>query len=145
MMTHARATRLLRRAGAGLAGRLRGRGGFLLLETLVGVTLMAFILSVLPAGVVMSRKTIQKSADIVGARLVVEAVLVNEFSGQNLQPGARSGELDGYQWASMVRPRVDLEKAYKGRGWVPYDVSVAVTIPNGARLKVETLRLGKGR
>jgi hypothetical protein len=127
-------------------GRLRGKGGFLLLEALVGVALMAFILSTLPAGIVVSRKTVQKSADTVGGRLVADAVLTNEFSSlDTLTPGARNGVLDGYQWAAMVRPRTDLQRAYKAKGWVPYDVTVSVEVPNGPRLTVETIRLGRGR
>jgi len=130
-------------------GRVRrrsgGSGGFLLLESLVGVALMAFILSALPAGIVISRKTVEKSADVVGARLAAEAVLINEFAGPLLEPGVRSGVLDGYDWSTLVRPRADLQKAYPAKGWVPYDVIVTVSVPNGRRVTVETIRLGRNR
>lgn len=125
------------------AGRSGGTAGFLLLESLVGVALMAFVLSTLPAGIVISRKTVQKSADVVAARLVAESVLANEFAGPRLDPGVRNGALDGYDWSSMVRPRASLQQAFPGRGWVPYDVIVTVTVPSGPRLTVETIRLGR--
>lgn len=123
----------------------RGTAGFLLLEALVAVGVMAFVLSVLPASVVISRQTVQRSADAVGARLAAEAVLKNEFVGPIYVVGTSTGTLDGYEWASLVRPNVQLQEAYKGRGWTPYDLIVSVRTPGGSTVTVETLRLGRAR
>ena len=134
-----------RRGNAAVQRRRRAAGGFLLLESLVGVALMAFVLSALPAGVVVSRQTVQKSADVVAGRRVAESVIANEFVGPQLQAGVRSGTLDGYNWSTLVRPRTSLQSAYPARGWTPYDVIVTVDVPNGRRLIVETIRLGRNR
>jgi len=115
-----------------------------MLEALIGVALMAFVLAALPAGVVVSRQMVQKSADVVGGRLVAEAVLNDEYAGAVLEAGVRSGVLDGYEWTVLVRPRVSLQTAFKGNArWVPYDVIVSVTVPRGRRIVVETIRFGR--
>lgn len=123
----------------------RRESGFLLLEALVAVGIMAFILSVLPASVVISRRTVQKSANVVGARLVADAVLANEFVGPQFTAGPTSGSIDGYDWAALVRPNALLEQAFKARGWQPYDVIVSVKVPGGSSITVETVRLGRAR
>lgn len=129
------------------ARRRRGRstGGFLLLEALVAVGIMAFILSVLPSGVIIARKSVQTSANVVGARLVAEAVLTNEFSGTDLTVGTNGGTLDGYEWATVVRPNEALREAFPSRQWQPFDVIVQVLVPNGPKVTLETIRLGRER
>ncbi len=128
-----------------LARAARPTAGFLLLEALVAVGIMAFILSVLPSGVVISRKSVQTSAGVVGARLVAEAVMTNEFSGPRLTAGANKGTLDGYEWATLVRPNEALQGAFPSRQWTAYDVIVQVPVPNGPLVTLETVRLGRGR
>jgi hypothetical protein len=127
--------------------RRRGRstGGFLLLEALVAVGIMAFILSVLPSGVIISRKSVQTSANVVGARLVAESVLTNEFTGPVVPVGTRNGTLDGYKWATLVRPSAELEEAYPSRRWGAYDVTVQVLVPDGPTLTLETIRVGRNK
>lgn len=116
----------------------------MLLEALIGVALMAFVLAALPAGVVVSRQTVQKSFGVVGGRLVAEAVLNDEYAGGVLEAGTRSGVLDGYEWTALVRPRTSLQAAFKGKArWIPYDVIVSVTVPRGPRIVVETIRFGR--
>lgn len=123
---------------------VRPTAGFLLLEALVAVGIMAFILSVLPASVVVSRKSVQKSANVVGARLVAETVLASEFVGPTYTVGTSSGTLDGYAWTALVRPNAPLGQAFKARNWAPYDLIVSVQVPAGPVITVETLRLGRG-
>ncbi|MCT8974716.1 type II secretion system protein [Microbaculum marinisediminis] len=125
--------------------RVRSTGGFLLLEALVAVGIMAFILSVLPSGVIIARKSVQTSANVVGARLVAEAVLTNEFSGTDLTVGTNGGTLDGYEWATVVRPNEALREAFPSRQWQPFDVIVQVLVPNGPKVTLETIRLGRER
>jgi hypothetical protein len=124
-------------------GRGHRTAGFLLLEALVAVSIMAFVLSVLPAGVVLSRKSVQKATDVVGARLVAEAVLTNEFSVPYLVPGTNSGTLDGYEWSTLVRESQFLQDAYPSRQWVPYDVIIQVPVPNGPMVTLQTIRVGR--
>jgi hypothetical protein len=130
------------KAGRNMAGRKTG--GFLLLEALVAVSIMAFVLSVLPAGVVLSRKSVTKATNVVAARLVAEAVLTNEFSVPYLTAGTNSGTLDGYEWSTLVRENVVLLETYPSRQWMPYDVIIQVSVPNGPMVTLETIRLGRG-
>jgi len=127
--------------------RLRGRrtGGFLMLEALVAVSIMAFLLTVLPQGVVLSRRSVEKSADVIGARLVAEAVMVVEFENAEIEPGSKRGTMDGYDWATLVEPNEDLLGRFKSKQWTPYDVIVQVSVPDGPLVTLETIRLGRGK
>jgi hypothetical protein len=123
----------------------RSTGGFLLLEALVAVAIMAFVLSVLPAGVIIARKSVQSAANVVGARLVAESVLVTEFTSPVLTPGSNRGTLDGYDWATLVQPNAELAQSFPSRQWTPFNVTVQVLVPNGPKITVETVRLGRQR
>ena len=122
----------------------RPTAGFLLLEALVAVGIMAFVLSVLPSGIIIARKSVQGAANVVGARLVAESVLVNEFTGPVLTPGTNSGTLDGYDWATLVQPNAELSQSYPSRQWTPFNVTVQVLVPNGPKVTLQTIRLGRG-
>lgn len=131
----------------------RRREGFLLLETLIAVVLMSLLLMVLPGGIVVSKRMVEKSLSTVSAGLVAEAVLASELAPESLQPGTRSGTLDGYEWVAHVRPRTGLVPPPRAEGegrrrrvdWIPYDVAVQVRAPDGTTIAVDTLRIGTAR
>lgn len=140
--------------------------GFLLLETLIAVVLMSLLLTVLPGGIAVSKRMVEKSLSTVSAGLVAEAVLASELAAEGLQAGIRSGNLDGYDWTAQIRPRTGLvppprqeegeprdgredRAARDGRdgreNWLPYDVIVVVRAPDGTRVTLDTLRIGMVR
>ena len=143
-----------------MTGAMKRRGreeGFLLLETLIAVVLMSLLLTVLPGGIVVSKRMVEKSLSTVSAGLVAEAVLASELAAEGLQAGIRSGNLDGYDWTAQIRPKTGLvpppreEGAERREGrqgrenWIPYDVTVQVRAPDGTTLTVDTLRIGMVR
>jgi general secretion pathway protein I len=124
---------------------LRARDGFLLLETLAAVAIMALLLTVLPSSIVVSRQSVQKSGDVVGARLVAESVLTNDFTGPEFALGTREGELAGYAWTSSVEAQTTLMKAFPSKDWMPYTITVSVLVPNGRIVSVETVRVRRNK
>ena len=79
-----------------------------------------------------------------GARLVAEAVLNNDLRGSSLQPGARSGVIEGRRWRATLRPRGALGVGAAEDGRMLLDVRVEVDVSAGRVLEVETMRIGGG-
>lgn len=116
--------------------------GFTLIEMLVAVAILAVLVSIVPRSFVFARSVIDHSRDWMGARLVAEAVLNDTLTGSALQPGARSGELDGRHWRATIRQQSVPGSAMPDNGQVLLDVRLEVDVSAGRTLEVETLRIG---
>jgi len=71
-------------------------------------------------------------------------VVNDDLRGSSLQPGARSGVIDGRRWRATLRPRGALGVGAAADGRVLLDVRVAVDVSAGRILEVETMRIGGG-
>jgi prepilin-type N-terminal cleavage/methylation domain-containing protein len=116
--------------------------GFTLVEMMVAVAILAVLAGVVPRTFVFARSIIDHSRGWVGARLVAESVLNDTLAGPGLQPGARSGELDGRRWRATLRPQGVLGKSRLDSGQMLLDVRLEVDVSPGRTLEVETMRVG---
>lgn len=127
-------------------GRVRaGRdAGFTLIEMLVAVAVLAVLVGIVPRSFVFARSIIDHSRDWMSARLVAESVLNDTLTGTALQPGARSGEIDGRRWRATLRRHAALNVPVLANGEALLDVRLEVDVSAGRTLEVETMRVGGG-
>jgi general secretion pathway protein I len=121
----------------------RGDDGFTLLETLVAVAVLAILVGSVPRSFVFARSVIDHSRDWMDARLVAEAVLNDELTGVGLQPGIRSGVVNGRSWrATLLRYAAGGTSSVDG-GAALLEVRLEVDVSPGRHLNVDTVRIGR--
>ena len=118
--------------------------GFTLLEMLVAVAVLALLAGVVPRSFVFARSILDHSRDWVAARLVAEAVLNDELRRPALQPGARSGEIDGHMWRATLRRNTALGAPMLEDGRMLLDVHLEIEVSAGRMLALDTLAIGGG-
>lgn len=116
-------------------------GGFVLLDALVAVAVLAALLLALPSSFVTARKTLDRSQAWLEARLVAETVLEREL-GADPRIGAYSGSLNGRDWRAIVRPERGISLAPTPNGQTMLHIRVMVDVHRGRVLDIETLRAG---
>lgn len=132
-----------RRVVAALRGlRMRGEGGFTLLELLVAVAVLAVLVGVVPRSFVFARSILDHSRDWMDARLVAESVLNDVLVGPAIAPGARSGVIEGRRWHATLRRRGGLGVDASATSRTLLDVRIEVDVGAGKMLEVETMRIG---
>jgi prepilin-type N-terminal cleavage/methylation domain-containing protein len=118
-----------------------GEAGFTLLEMMVAIGILAVLVSVVPRTFVFARSVIDHSRDWLGARLVAESVLNDTLHGPGLQPGARSGTVNGRRWRATLRPMNLPEATAPEGGQTLLDVKLEVDVSTGRTFDVETIRI----
>lgn len=123
-------------------GRRRS-GGFTLLEVIVAFTILAVALTALLQAFSSGLRGLS------GAGVSAVAVLharskVDELGvAAPLEPGEQGGTFDdGYRWDAVIReqePAHDAEPVVAGV--VAYEIEVTITAPDGAGVRLTTLRL----
>ena len=116
--------------------------GFTLIEMLVGVAVLAVLVGIVPRSFVFARSIIDHSRDWMGARLVAESVLNDTLTGMMLQPGARTGAIEGRRWRATLRRHTASDAPVLENGQVLLDVRLVVDVSAGKTLEVETMRVG---
>lgn len=84
--------------------RLRGNGGFTLVETLVAFTVMAILLSVLFRGVVTMRSGSVAFDRRTHEELAARSVWDDAIANRELPNGTTSGLRDGHRWTLKAKP-----------------------------------------
>jgi prepilin-type N-terminal cleavage/methylation domain-containing protein len=115
--------------------------GFTLIEILVAMAVLAALAGLVPRTFVFARSILDHSRDWMDARLVAESVL-NDTLTKSLQPGVRSGTLNGHHWRATLRQQGFLGASALDTGATLLDVRVAVDVSAGRTLEVETMRVG---
>lgn len=124
------------------AAALRRQSGFMLLEMLVAVAILAALVAIIPRSFVSARATIDRSQDWMEARLVAEAVFNDQLAGPALKAGIRRGTLEGRNWTAVLEPSRILSVRAVDTDRIPLDVRLAVAVSGGASLEIETMRVG---
>jgi prepilin-type N-terminal cleavage/methylation domain-containing protein len=128
---------------AATSRRQRAEAGFTLLEMLVALAVLSVLVTIVPRSFVFARSIIDHSRDWMGARLVAESVLNDTLTGSMLQPGARTGVIDGRRWRATLRQyTLPGAPAALESGEMLLDVRVEVDVAAGRTLEVETMRVG---
>jgi prepilin-type N-terminal cleavage/methylation domain-containing protein len=130
-----------RRVFRNKARRGRREEGFTLIELLVAVAILAVLVGLVPRSFVFARSILDHSRDWMDARLVAESVL-NDTLMRSLEPGVRSGTLNGHRWRATLRQQGALGTSALDNGAMLLDVRLEVDVSAGRTLEVETIRVG---
>lgn len=129
---------MVRRA---LLSKRPGDAGFVLVEALVAVAILAAIGGLVAKHLVDTRQMELRAQNVMKARLVAEAVLARGFDPAS--GASQSGAIDGQRWVLDVA----LDRSAPVReGAAPlglYDVRVTVEVPGDKPLAIVTRRLGQ--
>ena len=125
--------------------RSRRDGGFTLLEVLVAVAMLSILLGLIPRSFVYARAIINRSESWTEARLVAEAVLHGELTGQALRPGTRRGVMDGRPWSADLKRNITLSDPVQGSNRILLEVRLLVTVSADETLTIDTMRIGVDR
>lgn len=140
-MSALRPERATRERPAAQAPRRRDRSGFILIDVLVAVGVLAVLGALLPASIVATRQSVERSEAWFHARLVAETLIARELSG-TIRSGIRNGRLDGRRWTISSRPNNRLPSAAPLQSRRLLDVRLTVEVSATETLVVNTLRVG---
>lgn len=121
----------------------RGAAGFTLIEVVVTLAVIAAILlsiGSLVSVAVRGTHALDDHLVLVETARAIEAGLPDR---DNLAVGTLSGERDGQLWRVDVQPFPGRLDAQAKTPWVPLTASITVQTPDGTRLTVTTVRLGR--
>lgn len=123
-------------------GRRRS-GGFTLLEVIIAFTILAVAMTALLQAFSSGLRGLGSASASTAAVLHARSKIDEMGAAIPLDPGEQDGTFeDGYQWVAVIRehqavPAAELDYA----GMVPYEVEVTVSAPDGASVRLTTLRL----
>ena len=121
-----------------------GKQGFTLLEALVAVAVVALLLVPTLQSIVTSTATSRAAGRQLGARLVLDRLLVGLPLARGIKPGRRSGTDSGFAWTVDATPLANAPRGAEGEApaFVPYRVRLSVVAAQGSISSLETVRLG---
>lgn len=116
--------------------------GFTLIEVLVALTIVATLFSSLSALVVTAARGNRSVEDRLVGFETARALLTMLPPRDQLVPGTLSGEMSGYRWRLDASPVVFPDvKTAESTLWVPETVGITMVSPNGATIRLDTIRL----
>lgn len=120
----------------------RASAGFTLIEVLVALTIVAALFSSLSALVVTAARGTRSVEDRLAAFETARALLTMLPNRDQRVPGILSGEMNGYRWrldaSSTAFPDI---KTAETTLWVPQALIITMVAPNGATIRLDTIRL----
>jgi len=120
----------------------RASAGFTLIEVLVALTIVAILFSSLSALVVTAARGTRSVEDRLAAFETARGLLAMLPSRDQRVPGTLSGEMNGYRWRLDARPTAFPDvKTAETTLWVPQAVVMTMVAPNGAIIRLDTIRL----
>ena len=120
----------------------RDCAGFTLIEVLVALAIVATLFSSLSALVVTAARGNRSVEDRLAGFETARALLTMLPRHDQLVPGRVSGEMNGYRWRVDAAPTAlpDVKTAETPL-WVPHAVGITMVSPNGAIIRLDTIRL----
>ncbi|WP_431311106.1 prepilin-type N-terminal cleavage/methylation domain-containing protein [Methylobacterium nigriterrae] len=151
----------------GLQGRLCGRAGFTLIETMAALAIVAALGVAVQRSLVQSRHGLSAVEERLIAERVVRSLLAEVLNAADVQAGGRRGIADGCSYQIRLLP-VSMPESGASRAaetglglpslgrppaseagpldqrtrWMPLRVIISVTTNYGKTISVETIRLG---
>jgi general secretion pathway protein I len=119
--------------------------GFTIIEVLVAIAVVAFSLTAIGAltgTTTRGVRSLGQHTALVEAARTVAATLP---SRTQLATGEIAGELYGNRWRVGTSPFFGDAPPVPDSPWVPETISIRVQSPSGAALRLETIRLQRGR
>jgi general secretion pathway protein I len=116
--------------------------GFTLIEVLIALAIVG--ISLVSIGSVMGTsirgaRALDRHVALLDAARAVEAGLPDRAQ---LGPGDLSGDFSGNRWRVNVSPFLDSTvDPHPSSRWAPQSVTILVTSPSGATLRIDTVRL----
>jgi general secretion pathway protein I len=116
--------------------------GFTLIEVLIALAIVSICLvsigSVMGTAV-RGTRALERHVALIQTARAIETGLPDR---SELIPGSLSGDFSGYRWHVHVSPftagTIDLRPRSR---WVPQALTITVTSPSGASVKIDTVRL----
>ena len=121
----------------------RGPAGFTLIEVVVTLAVIAAILVSIGSLVGVTVRGTHALDDRLILVETVRAIEAGLPDRNSLTVGTLSGERDGQLWRVDVQPFSAGLNAQSATPWVPLTASIAVQTPDGASLRITTLRLSR--
>jgi len=124
------------------AAPVRDNAGFTLIEALVALAIVAVALTSIGGLIATSAR----GASSIEARLTrletARAIMSALPARDQLIPGTLSGDIAGHHWRLDVLPFASEDVTPQSRSkWVPRTVVITIKAPDGAEMKVNTVRL----
>jgi general secretion pathway protein I len=120
----------------------RACAGFTLIEVLVALMIVATLFSSLSALVVTAARGNRSVQDRLAGFETARALLTMLPSRDQRVPGTLSGAMNGYRWRLDARPTAFPDvKTAETTLWVPQAVGITMVAPNGATIRLDTIRL----
>jgi prepilin-type N-terminal cleavage/methylation domain-containing protein len=127
--------------------RSNSKRGFVLIEVLVAVAVAGILLVIIVRSFVNTWYGIGVVREEAEAALIARSLINAVAPRENLSEVSQQGNVGRYRWAMEIK-KVPLAPANAADSegnfsWSLYRIGIAVTEPNGRRLRIETSRLSK--
>lgn len=119
--------------------RRSGDAGFVLVEALIAVAVLAAIGGLVARHLVDARQMELRAQNVMKARLVAEAVLANGFDPAG--GASQGGSIAGQRWVLDVALNQSAPARAGGAPLALYDVRVTVDVPGDKPLAIVTRRV----
>ena len=125
--------------------RANSKRGFVLIEVLVAVAVAGVLLVVIVRSFVNTWYGIGVVREEAEAALVARSLINAVAARQNMSELSQTGNVGRYNWAMEIKkvPVPANADSEGGFTWSLYRIGIAVTEPNGRRLRIETSRLSR--
>jgi general secretion pathway protein I len=121
---------------------LRDSAGFTLIEALVALSIVAVALTSIGALIASSARGVRSIDGRLTRLETARAIMTALPARDQLVPGTLSGVIADHAWRTDVLPFAAQNLSPPVRGqWLPQAVVVTVQAPNGAAMKINTIRL----
>lgn len=122
------------------------QGGFTLLETLVGLTILAVALTALFGAYADGTKAALTSNRYAGAQVMAQSLLAHATANRDRPAPRSSGTSAGYRWRVVARPVEQVVGATPNdTRWSLYRIRVTVAWDRNREFELSTLHLMRGR
>lgn len=120
--------------------------GFTLLETLVGLTILAVALTALFGAYSDGTRASLTSNRFAGAQVMAQSLLAHATAHRNLPAARSSGTSGDYRWRIVARPMEQVIGATPNDNlWRLYHIKVTVGWDRSRKFELSTLHLMRGR
>jgi prepilin-type N-terminal cleavage/methylation domain-containing protein len=127
--------------------RPSSKRGFVLIEVLVAVAVAGILLVIIVRSFVNTWYGISVVREEAEAALIARSLINAVTPRENMREVSQEGNVGRYRWVMEIKKvpttPVNAADSEGNFNWSLYRIGVAVTEPNGRRLRIETSRLSR--